>query len=109
MVPVLEGSQGPVALVAANAFVVFFGMSWGPAVWVLLGEMFNNRIRGTALGLAAAAQWGANFLISTTFPTMADIGLWFAYGFYTLAALASFVFVLKFVPETKGRELEDME
>ena len=109
MVPVLEGSQGPVALVAANAFVVFFGMSWGPAVWVLLGEMFNNRIRGTALGLAAAAQWGANFLISTTFPTMADIGLWFAYGFYTLAALASFFFVLKFVPETKGRELEDMD
>lgn len=109
MTPVLEGSQGPIALVAANAFVVFFGMSWGPAVWVLLGEMFNNKIRGTAIGLAAAAQWGANFLISTTFPSMAEIGLWFAYGFYTLAALASFFFVLKFVPETKGRELEDMD
>jgi MFS transporter, SP family, sugar:H+ symporter len=108
LVPVLEGSQGPIALVAANAFVVFFGMSWGPAVWVLLGEMFNNRIRGTALGLAAAAQWGANFLISSTFPSMAEIGLWFAYGFYTIAALASLFFVLRFVPETKGKELEDM-
>jgi MFS transporter, SP family, sugar:H+ symporter len=75
---------------------------------VLLGEMFNNTIRGTALGVAAAAQWGANFLISTSFPTMAEIGLSFAYGFYTLAALASFFFVLKFVPETKGKELEDM-
>ncbi|AEG44627.1 sugar porter family MFS transporter [Isoptericola variabilis] len=107
--PVLEGAAGPLALVAANLFVVFFGMSWGPAVWVLLGEMFNNKIRGTALGIAAAAQWLANFGISTTFPSMADVGLWFAYGFYTLAALASFFFVLRFVPETKGKELEDMD
>lgn len=107
--PVLEGAAGPTALVAANAFVVFFGMSWGPAVWVLLGEMFNNRIRSTALGVAAAAQWAANFAISTTFPRMADFGLWFAYGFYTLCAGLSLLFVLKYVPETKGRELEDME
>jgi sugar porter (SP) family MFS transporter len=107
--PVLEGAAGPLALIAANLFVVFFGMSWGPAVWVLLGEMFNNKIRGTALGIAAAAQWLANFAISTTFPSMADVGLWFAYGFYTLAALASFFFVQRFVPETKGMELEDME
>jgi MFS transporter, SP family, sugar:H+ symporter len=106
--PVLEGAAGPLALIAANLFVVFFGMSWGPAVWVLLGEMFSNKIRGTALGIAAAAQWLANFAISTTFPTMADVGLWFAYGFYTLAALASLFFVLRFVPETKGKELEDM-
>ncbi|WP_022922126.1 sugar porter family MFS transporter [Ornithinimicrobium pekingense] len=109
MVPVLSDSQGVVALVAANAFVVFFGMSWGPGVWVLLGEMFNNRIRATALGIAAAAQWLANFAISTTFPVMADLGLGVAYGFYTLCALLSFFFVLRWVPETKGRELEDME
>ncbi len=107
--PQLGQGEGIVALFAANAFVVFFGMSWGPGVWVLLGEMFNNRIRSTALGIAAGAQWLANFAISTTFPTMAEFGLWFAYGFYTLAALASFFFVLKFVPETAGRQLEDME
>ena len=71
--------------------------------------MFNNRIRGTALGLAAAAQWLANFAISTTFPKMAEIGLGFAYGFYALAALASLVFVVRFVPETRNRELEDMD
>jgi sugar porter (SP) family MFS transporter len=109
LVPDLTDSNALIALLAANSFVVFFGMSWGPGVWVLLGEVFNNKIRGTALGVAAAAQWAANFLISTTFPTMADIGLWFAYGFYTLAAGVSFFFVLKFVPETKGKELEDME
>ena len=107
--PQLGDSTGLVALIAANGFVVFFGMSWGPGVWVLLGEMFNNRIRATALGVAAAAQWLANFAISTSFPRMAELGLGFAYGFYTLFALLSFFFVLKFVPETNGRELEDMD
>jgi len=106
--PVLSDSNGVIALIAANLFVVFFGMSWGPGVWVLLGEMFNNTIRGTALGVAAAAQWLANFAISTSFPKFADIGLGFAYGFYTTFAVLSLLFVLKFVPETKGRELEDM-
>ncbi|HKJ11119.1 MAG TPA: sugar porter family MFS transporter [Ornithinimicrobium sp.] len=106
--PVLTDTNGVIALLAANLFVVFFGMSWGPGVWVLLGEMFNNKIRGTALGVAAAAQWLANFAISTSFPRFADIGLGFAYGFYTTFAVLSLLFVLKFVPETKGRELEDM-
>lgn len=98
-----------VALVGANLFVVFFGATWGPLVWVLLGEMFPNRIRASALAVAAAAQWVANFAISTTFPAMADIGLTFAYGFYALFAALSFFFVLWKVPETKGRELEEME
>ena len=106
--PVLSHTAGIVALLAANLFVVFFGVSWGPAVWVLLGEMFNNKIRASALGLAAAAQWLANFAISTSFPKLADIGLAFAYGFYTFFAVLSFVFVVKFVKETKGRQLEDM-
>ena len=106
--PELSDSASLTALIAANAFVVFFGATWGPVVWVLLGEMFNNTIRGTALGVAAAAQWLANFAISTSFPGMAEIGLWFAYGFYTLCAFLSLLFVLKFIPETKGVELEDM-
>ncbi len=106
--PVLGDTAGIVALLAANAFVVFFGMSWGPGVWVLLGEMFSNKIRSTALGVAASAQWMANFAISTSFPRFADIGLGFAYGFYAFFALLSLLFVIKFVPETKGRELEDM-
>ena len=106
--PQLSDSAALTALIAANAFVVFFGATWGPVVWVLLGEMFNNTIRGLALGIAAAAQWLANFAISTTFPSMAEVGLWFAYGFYTLCALLSLLFVLRFVPETKGVELEDM-
>jgi MFS transporter, SP family, sugar:H+ symporter len=106
--PVLGHTAGIVALLAANLFVVFFGVSWGPVVWVLLGEMFNNKIRASALGLAASAQWLANFAISTSFPKLADIGLAFAYGFYTFFAVLSFFFVAKFVKETKGRQLEDM-
>jgi SP family sugar:H+ symporter-like MFS transporter len=98
---------GPIALVAANLFVVAFGMSWGPVVWVLLGEMFPNRIRGAALGLAAAGQWTANWLITVTFPGLRNV-LGLAYGFYALCALLSFVFVWKWVEETKGKHLEDM-
>ncbi|OOG45621.1 sugar porter family MFS transporter [Rhodanobacter sp. C01] len=104
----LPGSTGVVALVAANAYVVFFGVSWGPVVWVLLGEMFPNRIRATALAVAAAAQWLANFVITSSFPALAEIGLTFAYGLYAGFALLSFLFVMYAVRETKGIELEDM-
>src|SRR5690606_22348345 len=90
-----------IALVCANGFVVFFGATWGPLVWVLLGEMFPNSIRAGALAVAAAAQWVANFFISTTFPAFAEVGLTFAYGFYAFFAIVSFFFVYFQVPETK--------
>ncbi len=106
--PHLSGGSGPVALVAANLYVFFFGMSWGPVVWVLLGEMFPNRIRASALGLAAAMQWVANWLISTSFPSLAKLGLGYAYGLYALSAALSFLFVWLFIKETRGRELESM-
>jgi SP family sugar:H+ symporter-like MFS transporter len=106
--PVLHGAAGPVALISANAFVFFFGLSWGPVVWVLLGETFPNRIRAAALSLAAAAQWIANWVISTSFPVLKDAGLGLAYGIYAVSALLSLFFVLRFVRETKGQELEEM-
>ena len=107
--PTLSGSAGIVALVAANLYVFCFGFSWGPVVWVMLGEMFNNRIRGAALSVAAAVQWIANFIISTTFPPLLKyVGLGGAYGLYTTAAAISFFFVLFLIKETKGLELEDM-
>ena len=105
--PVLGDVAGPVALVAANLFVVAFGMSWGPVVWVLLGEMFPNRIRAAALGLAAAAQWVANWLITVSFPELRGV-LGIAYGFYAICAVLSFLFVWRWVEETKGKHLEDM-
>ncbi len=105
----LPGAFGAVALVAANLFVVSFGVSWGPVVWVLLGEMFPNRIRAAALSVAAAAQWIANFVVSTTFPALAATGLALAYGIYALFALLSGFFVARTIRETRGRELEDMD
>lgn len=69
----LPGAWGPIALVAANLFVIGFGASWGPLVWVLLGEIFPSRIRGKALGVAAGAQWIANFLITVSFPAMSSL------------------------------------
>src|SRR5699024_10213461 len=98
-----------IALIAANAFVMFFGTTWGPLVWVLLGEIFPNRIRASALAVAAAAQWAANWAVSTTFPTLSHIGLTFAYGLYAAFAALSLVFVFLWVPQTKDRELEDMD
>jgi SP family sugar:H+ symporter-like MFS transporter len=106
--PVLSGITGPIALVAANLFVVAFGMSWGPVVWVLLGEAFPNRIRAAALAFAAGGQWVANWLITVSFPKLSDISLSLAYGLYTIFAVLSFFFVLRWVRETKGVELEEM-
>jgi SP family sugar:H+ symporter-like MFS transporter len=107
--PVLQGSAGMTALIAANLYVFCFGFSWGPVVWVLLGEMFNNKIRAAALSLAAALQWVANFAVSTTFPPITlQLGLGVAYGGYAFFAALSFFFVLTLVKETKGRELEAM-
>lgn len=107
--PNLTGTPGLIALLAANLYVFCFGFSWGPIVWVLLGEMFNNRIRGAALSVAAAMQWIANFIVSTTFPILlVNFGLGSAYGLYTIAAAISFFFVFLLVKETKGKQLEEM-
>lgn len=100
--------QATVALIAAHSFVLFFALSWGVVVWVLLGEMFPNRIRAAALGVAASAQWIANFAISQSFPALSDWNLSGAYAMYTGFALLSIPFILRWVPETKGKTLEEM-
>lgn len=104
------GEWGTTALVAANLYVFFFNLSWGPVMWVMLGEMFPNQIRGSGLAVSGLVQWGSNFVITYTFPMLlAGIGLAGAYGFYALFALLSVFFVIKLVHETKGKELEHME
>ncbi len=103
------GGMGPVALAAANIFVIAFGMSWGPVMWIMLGEMFPNMYRGAALSVAGFAQWAANWVVTVTFPSLKDISLGLAYGLYAAFALLSLLFVLRFVHETKGLALEDMD
>ena len=104
----LPDTQATVALVAAHAFVLFFAMSLGVAAWVLLGEMFPSRIRAAALGVAACAQWVANWLVTATFPSMAEWNLSGSYVIYAIFATLAVPFILKWVPETKGRTLEEM-
>ena len=105
----LPEGVGTIALIAANVYVIFFNFSWGPVMWVMLGEMFPNQLRGSGLAVAGAAQWLANFAISFSFPWLAaNIGLPVTYGLYTACAFLSVIFVMRMVYETKGRELEDM-
>ncbi|WP_329545281.1 sugar porter family MFS transporter [Streptomyces sp. NBC_01356] len=104
----LPATQGWVALIAAHVFVLFFALSWGVVVWVFLGEMFPNRIRAAALGVAASAQWIANWAITASFPSLADWNLSATYVIYTIFAALSIPFVLKYVKETKGKTLEEM-
>ncbi|SDU27896.1 sugar porter family MFS transporter [Gordonia westfalica] len=106
----LPDPWGVIALIGANLFVVAFAATWGPVMWVMLGEMFPNRIRGVALGVCTAVNWLANFTISMLFPPMTEaVGLGIIYGFFAFCSAASFFYVFKKVEETKGLELEDMD
>jgi MFS transporter, SP family, sugar:H+ symporter len=105
----LTGSAGLSALIAANAYIFCFGVSWGPVMWVMLGEMFQNQFRGAALSVSGFVQWMSNFAITMTFPILlGSFGLGGAYGLYTAFAAVSILFVVKLVRETKGKPLEDM-
>ena len=107
----LTGNSGIFALLAANFYVAFFAATWGPVMWVMLGEMFNNRIRAVAIAICGLAQWGANFLVSWSFPVLVGkdgIGIGPTYLIYTTFAAISFVIVAKLVNETKGKKLEAM-
>lgn len=105
----LSSALGTVALIAANLYVIFFNFSWGPVMWVMLGEMFPNQIRGSALAVAGFAQWFANYLIAQSFPVMAAWSLTGSYVFYGVCAVISFFLVQKYLRETKGKELEEMQ
>ena len=106
----LTNAQAVLALLAVHCYIFCFGVSWGPVVWVLLGEMFNNKIRGAAISLAASVQWIANFVITITFPIILSIaGLFGAYSLYAIFAFLSIIFVAKYVKETKGMTLEEMD
>ena len=106
----LPDNWGVVALIGANLFVVAFAATWGPVMWVMLGEMFPNRIRGVALGVCTGVNWLANFTISLLFPELnSRLGLAWIYGFFAFCAIVSYFYVHFKVPETKGMELEDMD
>ncbi len=96
-------------LVFIVIYTASFMMSWGPITWVLISEIFPNKIRGRAVAIAVAAMWAANYFISSTYPAMMEFSGGFTYGFYGLMSVLSLLFVWKMVPETKGKTLEEME
>ncbi|WP_207494787.1 D-xylose transporter XylE [Aridibaculum aurantiacum] len=96
-------------LVFIIIYTASFMMSWGPITWVLISEIFPNKIRGKAVAVAVAAQWAANYFISSTYPSMMEFSGAFTYGFYGVMSVLSLLFVWKMVPETKGKTLEQME
>lgn len=100
---------GIATLVFIIIYTASFMMSWGPICWVLISEIFPNKIRGRAVAIAVAAQWTANYFISSTYPAMMEFSGGVTYGFYGLMAVLSALFVWKMVPETKGKTLEEME
>ena len=103
----LTSAQAIASLVAVHIYIACFASSWGPVVWVMLGELFDNHVRGTGMGLSAAAQWFTNFAVTVTFPVLlGSLGLSAAYIVYCVAAFFSFVFVLRAVVETRGLSLE---
>lgn len=105
----LNETQGVWALLAANAYIAFFAFTWGPIMWVMLGEMFPNRFRGAALAICGLIHWGSNFTITLTFPILlTSIGLGPSYGIYAAFGIIAFFFVKKFIQETKGKTLEEM-
>ncbi len=106
---IMDTGFGRLAFISALGYSALFNLSWGPIMWVMLGEMFPNQIRGSALAVSGFAQWTANFAISVSFPALlAGVGLTATYSFYALSAFISFFLVKWLVVETRGRELEEM-
>lgn len=111
-----EGSSSYVALAAVVVYIIGFSFSWGPVVWVMLSEIYPNSIRGKAMSIGVAAQWVMNYVVSQTFPMMDGstylnerFNHGFAYWIYGAMSVLAALFVLRWVPETKGRTLEAIE
>lgn len=97
------------ALIFILIFVAFYNLSFGGLMWVLASELFPNKVRGQVMAITVVANWGSNLLISSTFPSLLEFGAGFAYTFYGVMCVLALLFVLKLVPETKGKTLEEIE
>lgn len=102
------GLKGIIPVLSIIVYAAFFMMSWGPICWVLISEIFPNTIRGKAVAIAVAFQWIFNYIVSSTFPPLYEFSPMFAYSLYGIICVIAAIFVWRFVPETKGKTLEDM-
>ncbi|CAM4234328.1 sugar porter family MFS transporter [Gillisia limnaea] len=113
----MTDSVGLLSLVGVLLFIASFAMSMGPVVWVILSEMFPNNMRSTAMSIAVAAQWAANYVVTQSFPLVAESEVnnseyWngsLPYFIFSVFILAIIFFTYKYIPETKGKSLEELE
>ncbi len=116
-VSLMTDNIGLVSLIGVLVFIGSFAMSMGPVVWVLLSEMFPNSIRSAAMSIAVAVQWAMNYVVSQSFPIVVESevnnnAFWngsLPYFIFIAFIVVIIVFTMKYIPETKGRSLEDLE
>jgi SP family xylose:H+ symportor-like MFS transporter len=113
----MSGDVGILSLIGVLLFIASFAMSMGPVVWVILSEMFPNNMRSVAMSIAVAAQWAANYVVTQSFPLVAESEVnkseyWngsLPYFIFSIFILAIIFFTYKYIPETKGKSLEELE
>ncbi len=113
----MTNSVGLLSLIGVLLFIASFAMSMGPVVWVILSEMFPNNMRSIAMSIAVAAQWAANYVVTQSFPMVAESELnnsefWsgsLPYFIFSVFILSIIFFTYKYIPETKGKTLEELE
>lgn len=111
------GYVGIISLIGVLVFIGSFALSMGPVTWVLLSEMFPNSVRSVALSIAVAVQWAANYAVSQSFPVVAESSLntgpfWnnsLPYFLFSGFIILLIIFTIKYIPETKGKSLEELE
>ena len=102
-------AQGYFVLICIMGYLAAFGFSLGPVVWVLIAELFPNRVRSYAVAIATFMLWGANFVVSFTFPYLLNRLRGYSFAIYGSMCLLCLAFVWKYVHETKGKSLEEIE
>jgi SP family xylose:H+ symportor-like MFS transporter len=113
----MNNNIGVLSLIGVLIFIASFAMSMGPVVWVLLSEMFPNKIRSVAMSIAVAAQWAANYVVTQSFPVVAESDLnnntfWngsLPYFIFSAFIICIIGFAYKYIPETKEKSLEELE
>ena len=107
-----SGSAGMGLMIAIVAFVAAFAMAMGPVSWILCSEIFPTKVRGRAMSVATFVIWTSCYIVAQTFPMLNDspaVGPALTFWIYTAFSLAGLLFVVRMVPETKGRSLEEIE
>lgn len=106
----LSGTVAWIAVASLGLYVAFFAVGLGPIFWLMIAEIYPLQVRGVGEGTASVANWAANLLVTLTFLSLVHtIGRGFTFWLYGVVSVFAFIFIYKFVPETKGRSLEEIE